>query len=84
MFIIAKQNGSVCTLQQTQVQNSDHRWQDFQSIKTLINRQIKKNVLNVLARSDLKILGGGGVQGQDKGQWLMSIFAVIEYIWLVT
>ena len=30
------------------------------------------------------VLGGGGVQGQAKGQWLMSIFADIDYIWLAT
>ena len=30
------------------------------------------------------ILGGGGVQGQGKGQRLMSIFAGIDYIWLAT
>ena len=29
-------------------------------------------------------LGGVGVQGQGKGQRLMSIFAVIDYIWLAT
>ena len=27
---------------------------------------------------------GGGVQGQGKGQWLMGIFAVNDYIWLAT
>ena len=35
-------------------------------------------------RSDLYILGGGCVQGRGKGQRLMSIFAVIDYIWLAT
>ena len=29
-------------------------------------------------------LGGGGVQGQGKGQWLMSNIAVNDYIWLAT
>ena len=29
-------------------------------------------------------LGGGGVQGQGKGQRLRSIFAVTDYIWLAT
>ena len=29
-------------------------------------------------------LGGGGVQGQGKGQQLISIFAVNDYIWLET
>ena len=29
-------------------------------------------------------LGGGGVQGQGKGQRLMSNIAVNDYIWLAT
>ena len=35
-------------------------------------------------RSNSHTLGGGGVQGQGKGQRLMSIFAVIDYNWLAT
>ena len=30
------------------------------------------------------VLGGGGVQGQGKGQRLMSNIAVNDYIWLAT
>ena len=30
------------------------------------------------------MIGRGGVQGQGKGQQLMSIFAVNDYIWLAT
>ena len=49
---------------------------------------INKNnfVLGVCTKVRLMIntnkLGGGGVQGQSKGQPLMSIFAAIDYIWL--
>ena len=32
----------------------------------------------------LYILGGGGVQGQCKGQRLMNIFAVNDYNWWAT
>ena len=33
---------------------------------------------------DSLLLGGGGVQGQSKGQQLMTIFVVNDYIWFAT
>ena len=44
---------AVCTLLPTQVQNSDHRWQDFETIKTLITGKLNNLFLILLAKSDL-------------------------------
>ena len=56
MYILAQQNGTLCTFKQTQVQNSDHRWQDFQLIKTLITDKLNNLSIIILAKSDLKTI----------------------------
>ena len=42
------------------------------------------NIETLMPRIKPYELGGGGVQGQGKGQRLMSNIAVNDYIWLAT
>ena len=43
-------------MQQTLVQNSDHRWQDFQSIKTLITDKLNNLSLIFKTKNEYYIL----------------------------
>ena len=43
-----------------------------------------QNIFSYLVPRQQYLLGGGGVQGQGKGQRLMSNIAVNDYIWLAT
>ena len=52
--------------------------------KMMKNKQYDGGRLHCLCNEVNTILGGGGVQGQGKGQRLMSNIAVNDYIWLAT
>ena len=59
-------------------------------VATPLPRSARQDTTDTVQQSKLlnKIfhlqLGGGGVQGQGKGQRLMSNIAVNDYIWLAT
>ena len=50
--------------------------------ETQLERRSKKSFIRT--HKDIYKLGGGGVQGQGKGQRLMSNIEVNDYIWLAT